>query len=232
MHDKIRPQNGTSWVALRHIDFVGIQQLLLIPNHNWRLHGVSLSPRHSSSRYTYDDYLLWPADERWELIHGVAYAMSPAPSPLHQRTVKRLVRQLDDYFEDRPCEAYIAPFDVRLPEKAGQDDPVHTVVQPDISVICDKTKIDEKGCLGAPDFIIEVLSPGTAAYDQIEKADLYAEYGVREYWTVHPTDRLLTIRTLRSSGGFSPPQLVAARGVVSVTLFPGLQLDLDRIFQD
>ena len=125
--------------------------------------------------YTYADYLTWPEGERWELIEGVPYNMSPAPFRKHQGVVMELSRQIANFLNDKSCEVYSVPFDVRLLPDISQedatrvdDDDLTTVVQPDISIICDSEKLDERGCLGAPDVIIEVLSPSTAAPVKID----------------------------------------------------------------
>jgi len=129
-------------------------------------------PLYQSDRFTYADYCTWPEEERWELIDGKAYAMRP-PRPA---------------FIGTACWVYVAPFDVRLPDRDEADEAVAAVVQPDIAVICDPVKLDDKGCRGAPDWIIAVLSPATVAKDQIQKRALYERHGVREYWLVHPVD--------------------------------------------
>ncbi|MCP4693168.1 MAG: Uma2 family endonuclease, partial [Desulfobacterales bacterium] len=112
--------------------------------------------------YTYADYLTWTDDERWELIDGEPYNMSPAPSTAHQRVLMKFINQIENFLSDRKCEAFPAPFDVRFPGEVEAPEDIIDVVQPDISVICDPSKIDEKGCLGAPDFIAEIISPSTA----------------------------------------------------------------------
>jgi Uma2 family endonuclease len=122
-------------------------------------------------RYTYADYAKWDTDKRYELIHGVPYAMA-GPSSAHQRLSSRLIGQLYVFLQRRPCEVFSAPFDVRL--NADESDDI--VVQPDISVICDKSKIDDRGCIGAPDMIIEILSPGTSKRDTITKFNLYRQF--------------------------------------------------------
>lgn len=118
--------------------------------------------------YTYRDYYTWPIDERWELIDGKAYNMSPAPTRRHQEVAGELFRQTANFLQNHPCQIYAAPFDVRLPRGGEADDLIDTVVQPDLSVICDSEKLDKAGCRGAPDWIIEVLSPATAAKDQVK----------------------------------------------------------------
>ncbi|MGZ8216328.1 Uma2 family endonuclease [Methylomagnum sp.] len=174
--------------------------------------------------FTYGDYRRWPAEERWELIEGEAFNMSPAPSRSHQEWVLELGRQIANHLLGKPCSPFIAPFDVRLPEKNEADDDTKTVVQPDISVICDRTKLDEAGCRGAPDFIIEVLSPGTSRTDQIHKKRLYERHGVREYWLVHPIDRVLT-RYLLEEDRYGAALIEETVGTTEVHVLPALVID-------
>lgn len=181
--------------------------------------------QNSAPRFTYGDYRHWPDEERWELIEGEAYNMSPAPSRSHQDWVLALVRQIADFLEGKPCKVYVAPFDVRLPEKDDEpDDKVKSVVQPDISVICDPKKLDEAGCRGAPDWIIEVLSPGTARKDQIRKRNLYERHGVKEYWLAHPIDHILT-RYLLEDGHYAAALIEETTGTTPVRTLPGLSID-------
>jgi len=189
------------------------------------------SLRKSMPVFTYADYCAWPEDERWELIDGEAYAMA-APSRIHQTTVGELFRQVANYLMDKPCRPFIAPFDVRLPDRQEADDAVTTVVQPDISVICGPDKLDERGCRGAPDWVIEVLSPSTAAKDQIEKRDSYERAGVREFWLVHPTDHVVTIYTLDAERRYGKPAIHATTGLLASNLFPELQIDWRLVFPD
>ncbi|MDR1727824.1 MAG: Uma2 family endonuclease, partial [Acidobacteriota bacterium] len=136
-------------------------------------------------RYTYADYCTWNDGERWELIDGAPYLMSPAPGRRHQEISGELFAQLHNFLEGKPCKVYIAPFDVRL-DAGGEDD---TVCQPDIIVVCDTSKLDEKGCKGAPDLAVEVLSPSSTRMDGVVKLEKYREAGVREYWIVSPDAR-------------------------------------------
>lgn len=117
-----------------------------------------------------------------------------------------------------PCRVYIAPFDVRLPSDNEADDDVSTVVQPDISVICDRAKLDEKGCRGAPDWVVEVISPNTVAHDQITKRDLYEVHQVREFWLVHPIDRLVTVYRL-TDGRYGKPDVHELEGTLRSGIF-------------
>ena len=145
-------------------------------------------------RYTYADYCTWGDEERWELIDGVAYAMSPSPSWKHQEISANLHFQLYSFLKDKPCKVFAAPFDVRL--NADSDD--DTVVQPDIVVICDTAKLDDKGCIGAPDMVIEILSPSTALRDRVLKLRWYLRAGVREYWIVDPDSKTVSVHLLKN----------------------------------
>lgn len=145
------------------------------------------------SYYTYADYLTWGEDTRYELINGSPYAMSPAPGRIHQEVSGALYSQLYSFLRGKVCKVYSAPFDVRL--NADEED--DTVVQPDITVICDKSKLDDKGCKGVPDMIIEILSPSSARRDKLEKFQLYRRVGIREYWIVDPETKTVAAHVLK-----------------------------------
>jgi len=168
-------------------------------------------PLRDTQRHTYGEYLTWPEDERYELIDGVAYAMGPAPVRVHQRLLAEMFRQIADALEGSDCEVDIAPFDVRLPEQDEADEEIVNVVQPDIVVVCDRNKLDDKGCRGAPDWVIEILSPSTAGHDQILKLGLYECHGVKEYWLAHPTDRIVTVYRLED-GRYGRPDVYELKG--------------------
>jgi len=174
-------------------------------------------------RFSYGDYRRWPDDERWELIDGRPFNMSPAPTRGHQQLVLEIGRQLANQLDNAECEVYVAPFDVRLPEANDTDDEIENVVQPDVVVVCDPGKLDDAGCRGAPDWIVEVLSPRTAAKDQTAKLRLYEHHGVREYWLVHPTDRVLTIYRL-DGGAFGRPLVQPLSGETDCAALPGLRI--------
>jgi Uma2 family endonuclease len=173
--------------------------------------------------FTYADYCRWPDEQRWELIHGEAYAMT-APLRIHQKISGEIFRQIGNYLQDKPCEPYIAPFDVRLPKKDEADEKVDTVVQPDIAVICDPGKLDDKGCRGAPDWVIEVLSPSTALKDMNLKRDLYQTHGVREYWLIHPAERWLMVYRLNAQGLYALPEMFALAEATPVGIFDDLHI--------
>ena len=168
-------------------------------------------------------------DERWELIEGRPYSMSPAPNREHQRLSGGLHNQIYNFLSNSECEVYAAPFDVRLPQTDELDRDVHSVVQSDISVICDLSKLDDAGCRGAPEWIIEILSPSTAAKDQIDKLALYEKHGVQHYWLVHPTDRVVTVYSRREDGSFGRPSVHAMTGKLPSGLFEDLVIDWDII---
>ena len=185
-------------------------------------------PKRDIEYHTYADYQTWPDDCRYELIDGIAYAMAPAPTRKHQIVVGELFRQIANTLEGKPCRPYIAPFDVRLKQAGQPDHKTDTVVQPDISVICDRNKVDDKGAKGAPDWIIEVLSPATASHDQIVKHALYERAGVREYWLVHPTDRVLTIYRLLD-GAYGKPDIRPLDGETLCSVLPEVVIDWEKL---
>ncbi|MDI3547573.1 MAG: hypothetical protein PWR10_1225 [Halanaerobiales bacterium] len=181
-------------------------------------------------KFTYRDYLTWPDEERWELIDGIAYDMTPAPSRNHQRLSAALTSKLYNYLEDKDCEVYAAPFDVRMPRGNENEIEIDTIVQPDISVICDPEKLDEKGCLGAPDLIIEITSPSTAKKDVIEKFNLYERVGVREYWIVRPQEKTVTVFKLGKDKKYGRPDVYSAEDEIKVGIFEDLSIKLAEVF--
>ena len=189
-------------------------------------------PKYSKhSKFTYADYKTWPDDERWEIIEGVAYDMSPAPAVIHQRVLGRLYIEIDKALFEKTCEAFLSPFDVKLTAGTGSDDnDIDTVVQPDILVVCDREKLDDAGCNGAPDWIIEILSPSTAYKDQNEKLFLYEKHGVKEYWIIHPDAGMVFIYILDKDGIYKKPVVAKTGETVFVTVIPGMKIDLGRVF--
>ncbi|MGG7661535.1 Uma2 family endonuclease [Dyadobacter sp. BHUBP1] len=181
--------------------------------------------------YTYADYLLWQFKERVELIKGRIFKMSPAPNTSHQLISSKLQGNLFVHLKDKSCYLFSAPFDVRLfdtKKSAFVNRDIYTVVQPDLCVVCDKNKLDEKGCLGAPDLVIEILSPGNSKKEVDNKFDLYQESGVKEYWIVQPVDQNVFIFTLSDSGVFVG--LKPATEQLRSAIFPELSIDLKEIF--
>lgn len=182
--------------------------------------------------YTYGDYAKWPDEERWELIDGVPYNMSPAPSRIHQKFLGELFKQIAVYLTGKTYEVYIAPFDVRLPKGDESDEQIDTVVQPDLVIVCDREKLDERGCKGAPDLAVEVLSPGTAGKDMKIKLALYERVGVKEYWLVDPSNKTVQVYQLEAAGRYGRPGIYTDTDQVKVGLFPDLEIDLSSVFSE
>jgi len=181
-----------------------------------------------TQHYSYGDYLSWPDDTRYELIDGNAYAMSPAPDLAHQDVAGEIYLQTRLALKGKPCRAFIAPVDVRLPKQGEADELIDTVVQPDVLVVCDSNKLDRRGVRGAPDWIVEVLSPSTAGHDQIRKRSLYERHGVLEYWLIHPIDRVLTVYLL-IDGEYGKPELYELRGETQVGVLPDIVIRWDDL---
>jgi len=190
---------------------------------------MGLAPR-KEKRCTYADYLQWPEDTRYELIDGEAFLMSPAPLVEHQEVAGEVYRQLANQLDGKPCRPFIAPVDVRLPRKDETDAAIDTVVQPDVLVVCDPSKIDRRGVRGAPDWLLEVLSPSTAAHDQIAKRRTYERAGVREYWLVHPGDRTLTVYVL-DNGQYGRPEIYELKDATPVGVLPGVSISWDALVE-
>jgi Uma2 family endonuclease len=182
--------------------------------------------------FTYGDYVNWSDDERWELIEGFAFNMSPAPSRRHQEISRELERQIANFLLDKPCEVYDAPFDVRLPEADEDDENIETVVQPDIVVICDEKKLDDKGCRGAPDLIIEILSPSTTSKDMKIKLALYEKHSIKEYWIVHPVDNTVLVFKLGKNKMYGKPDVYTAEDKIKTAILDGLEIDLSLVFRE
>jgi len=181
-------------------------------------------------RFTYRHYRTWPDEERWELIEGQAWSMSPAPMRGHQKLSARLFNQVYDYLKGKLCEVYAAPFDILLPEGEESDDEVDTVVQPDIVVICDKSKLTKRGARGAPDWVIEILSPRTAKKDFETKFHLYERHGVREYWIVDPGAAAIHAWRLGATGRFGEETLYEEEDRAASTALAGFAIDMKEFF--
>ena len=188
--------------------------------------------KRDTDRHTYADYRVWSRTFGDELIDGCAYVKEPpAPSPAHQALLSALHLQIAAALQGRPCRIYFAPLDVRLPKSTEEDDQVDTVVQPDLLIVSDLRKIDGRGVLGAPDWVAEVLSPGTARYDATLKLRAYERAGVGEVWLVHPVDRTLAIYRLKA-GRYASPTRHGLRGQTSLTAVPGVTVDWDQALAD
>ncbi|MDN5872367.1 MAG: Uma2 family endonuclease [Nitrococcus sp.] len=185
-------------------------------------------PLRDHNYHTYGDYLTWTEGDRYELIDGTAYLMVPAPSLDHQEIAGEIFRQAANALREGPCRPFIAPVDVRLPKGNEADERIETVLQPDVLVVCDSAKLDRRGVRGAPDWVVEVLSPATAGHDQIHKLRVYELHGVAEYWLIHPNDRVLTIYRL-VDGKYAKPEVQALAGETRVGVLPGLSIAWDEL---
>ena len=190
---------------------------------------IGLPATKDGKKYTYADYLTW-TDGRYELIDGVVYNMTPGPATPHMHLTRTLTMHIGPYFKGHKCTLCVAPYDVLFYEPGTAIDEIENVLQPDLFVVCSPDKLHNNGCHGVPDFIIEITSPSTAIRDQSVKANLYEKHGVKEYWIVHPTDKLLHIRLLGDDGKFEPVQILAAEGKIPVNIFSGLEIDFDQVF--
>lgn len=190
---------------------------------------MGLMRQRDLQHHTYADYLTWSATFGNELIDGIAYAGEPpAPSRVHQEFVGEIYRQVTNSLQGRRAHAYVAPFDVRLPKHSGADDQIDTVVQPDVVIVCDSHKLDDRGLNGAPDWVAEVLSPSTAAYDRTIKLAVYERARVPEVWLVDPIDRTVTIYRI-TAGCYTRPVVLELRGQTPMTAVPGISIDWDHL---
>jgi Uma2 family endonuclease len=184
--------------------------------------------------FTYADYRKWELaqGERYELIHGEARAMA-APNAYHQTSLIELARQFANYVLGKPCKVYPAPYDVRLFYREDESD--DTVVQPDLSVVCDEKKRGKEGCHGAPDLVIEILSPSNTAVEMQRKFHLYREAGVREYWIVDPENRNICCFIFdkeKTASGRISGRIFGREGMAPVETFSGLEIELEPVFAE
>lgn len=183
-------------------------------------------------RFTFADCLAWDEGERFEIISGKAFMMVP-PSSNHQEMCFEIGRQLGNYLEGKRCKVYPAPFGVRLFEQDGDvPEDVDTMVQPDLSVVCDLSKIDKYGCKGAPDMIVEVLSPSTRRHDRLVKLNLYQQAGVREYWIVNPDTQSVQVFLPDSSGSFRLHEDYGRDDIAKVHVLDGCFIELSKVFSE
>lgn len=182
--------------------------------------------------YTYADYLTWKFQDRLELLKGRIFKMSPAPGRLHQVIVGKLHIAMAPTFNKSKCQLFLSPFDVRLlnHKKSTQDNEVFTVVQPDLCVICDESKLDDRGCNGAPDLVIEILSPGNSKKELGIKFDLYEESGVEEYWIVEPAEKTIFIYSLQGEKLLGQRPLTVD-DIIKSPLFPELDFRVEIVFE-
>ncbi len=182
--------------------------------------------------YTYTDYLTYPEGERIEIIDGHIYNMAAAPSRVHQKIISKLITQINNYIQSNKgdCEVYPSPFDVIL--KNDEDDLANSknIVQPDISVICDKKKLTDKGCSGSPDMIIEVVSPFNTSSDYVRKLNLYEQYKVREYWIVNPLKETVLVYTFDiDTKQYAAPESYTFKDKIKVDIYNNFEIDFNLL---
>lgn len=180
--------------------------------------------------YSYADYLTWKFQERVELIKGKIFRMSPAPRVRHQRVSAFVQYQLYHFLVGKRCDVFSAPFDVRLTKKNKKNELVKTVVQPDLCVICDEKKLDEFGCIGAPDIVVEILSPGNNSKELKNKYEVYEENGVKEYWIIHPEEKTFLAYILNKKGNYETVGLKTIGDNITTPVLPGFVLKLEDVF--
>jgi len=182
-----------------------------------------------SGTYSYADYFSWKFEGRFELINGKVFKMSPVPSTAHQRLCGYLFIRLFATMSCSGCELFISPFDVRLPKESSADKDIYTLVKPDICIVCDEDKIDSRGCLGAPDLIVEILSAGNNKRELIDKFDLYEEAGVKEYWVMNPAKKYFYIYYLNVDGKYRSTGVNFYNRAVESTVFPEFNFNLSEL---
>lgn len=184
------------------------------------------------ARYTFADSLSWTEDEHIEIIHGELFMMA-TPSSRHQEISMAISAQLYNFLEGKSCKVYPAPFSVCLfAQDKDSPENIDTIVEPDISVVCDRNKIDNHGCKGAPDFIIEILSPSTRRHDRLVKLNLYQQAGVREYWIVDPEYNSVQVFLPDTSGFFRIHEDYGQEDIARVNVLEGCFIDLERVFAE
>ena len=191
---------------------------------------MSLAKKRKKDTYTYADYLKFPKDFKSEIIDGVVYDMAPAPLRKHQDISGEIFRQIANFLSKENCKVYSAPFDVRFGEKKDENFEITNVVQPDLSIICDEDKLDEKGCIGAPDWIIEILSPSTTKIDLQDKFDLYEKFGVKEYWIVEPVEQFILVFTLNEKGKYENTARLTTDKNGKPTIFTDFEINIAEVF--
>ena len=182
-------------------------------------------------RYTFADALTWGEDERIELMDGEAVMMAP-PLRVHQEILMALSRQIANFLDGKQCKVYPAPFAVRLFEEDDDtSEDVDTMLEPDITVVCDPDKLDKYGCKGAPDMVIEILSPSTRRHDLAVKYQLYQRAGVREYWIVDPDTKIVQVFKLED-GLYNAPDVFLAGSMAPVSIWEDFSIDLSQVFTE
>ncbi len=184
----------------------------------------------TNKKFNYADYISWPDDERWEIHEGVP-SMLTAPSWQHQDILGSLIQQFKNYLSDKPCKVFAAPFDLRLPEPGQNDEESINVVQPDLTVICDLTRLKGSGYFGTPELVIEISSPSSGKIDKIFKYKIYEKAGIPEYWIVEPTDKTVTVFTLGNNKRYERRGAYSEDDSIPLSIFPDFSVNLKHVFE-
>ena len=184
-----------------------------------------------SLTYSYSHYLNWLFDDRVELFKGKVFRMSPAASRIHQEISGALHTLFANFLINKHCKLYAAPFDVRFPKESKADQDVFTVLQPDLCVVCDYSKLDKKGCIGSPDLVVEILSQGNNKKELHHKYKIYEEFGVKEYWVVSQQEETILIYTL-IDGKFKPSKVFGTGEIASSMVLIGFETKVGDVFKD
>ncbi len=187
-----------------------------------------ISPK-PEQKYSYADYLTWDENERWELLDGAPY-LQAAPSRIHQEISMELSTQFHTYLRGKTCRVFTAPFCVRLDAKKNDND-IKNIVEPDITIVCDSSKLDDRGCKGSPNMIVEILSPTSGKNDKLIKFNKYEKAGVKEYWIVEPDLKLISVFILQENGSYGRPEIYSEEDKIKVSIFPHLEIDLKPVFE-
>ena len=195
--------------------------------------GIKVSLPRKNRKYTYADYLSWSEDERVEIIDGDPYLLA-SPSRIHQKVLSELHRQIANFLVGKECEVYPAPFHVvlDLEGNVSNEEDIQNVFEPDITIVCDTSKLDDAGCKGTPDMIVEVISPSTARRDKIVKFNKYEQAGVKEYWIIEPQEKIVSVFTLEENRRYGRPNLYTNEDQVKVTIFDDLIIDLKMVLSE
>lgn len=179
-------------------------------------------------KYTYQDYLAWPEEERWELIEGIP-VMQTAPSWQHQAISRELIIQFGNYLRNKSCNVFASPFDLILTNDENEKTSKN-VFQPDLLVVCDNNRLRGTGYFGVPDLVVEIVSPSTGRSDKFYKFNMYEKYGVKEYWIIEPDIKLISVFTLNENGRYGRPEIYSEENIIKVGVLEDLNIDLSQIF--
>lgn len=185
----------------------------------------------SDKKYTYADYLTWPEDERWEIIEGVPY-LHAALTWQHQSISGELYRQISNYLVNNPCRVFAPPFDLRLPETDETDEETRCVVQPDLTIVCNREGLKGTGYYGIPSMVIEITSPSSSKVDRLYKFNIYEKAGVKEYWIVEPEGRIVSVFVLQNNGRYGRPEVYSEEDQIPVGIFSDLTIDMRTVFKE